>query len=253
MKTGIAYSTINTTDVPESITISLDGLPEKINIVNVYHRPHQSGDPSSPDTYSRFFQERSAVILGDFNAHSTLFGSRSTDARGRWLEDDMEANAYVTLNTGAPTFACHATGAASHLDLAMVSTPLARKCTWSVLDDSMGSDHSPILISIDEAVPVEASFIPRWLHRKADWIAFKNDCREKLTVALITDDVEASHNSFFGSLMEIATRHIPQSTPPREKIKSVPYWTDECTRHVKERTEARKKMNKTRHPADAEE
>src|SRR5688572_10053545 len=52
VKTGVAFSKINTTDVPESITISIDGLPEKIKITNVYHPQSQTGDPLLPDTYS---------------------------------------------------------------------------------------------------------------------------------------------------------------------------------------------------------
>ena len=253
VKTGVAFSKINTTDVPESITISIDGLPEKIKITNVYHPQSKPGDPLLPDTYSCFFREKSAIVLGDFNAHSTLFGSLTTDARGRQLEDDIEASAFVLLNTGTPTFVSNATGTTSHLDVAMASAPLARKCTWTVLDDSMGSDHSPILITIEEAVPVEETFIPRWLHRKADWTAFKDDCREALTIDLVTDDIEVSHTAILGSLMEIAMRHIPRTTPPKGKTRSVPYWTDECTRHVRERTEARNKMQKTKDPADAEE
>src|SRR6218665_564688 len=146
VRAGVAYSVTNTTDDPESISISIDGLESKITVVNVYH---PASPPLQPGFYSRFFAARSGIVLGDFNAHSALFGSPSTDKRGRQLEDDMEANAYVALNTGAPTFLSNATGSTSHLDLAMASAPLARRCTWTVLDDSMGSDHSPILITIE--------------------------------------------------------------------------------------------------------
>src|SRR6218665_1791313 len=110
------------------------------------HWPKRAATPifspslPSPCPCSRFFGARSGIVLGDFNAHSALFGSPSTDARRRQLEDDMEASAYVALNTGAPTFLSNATGSTSHLDLAMASAPLARRCTWTVLDDSMGSD-----------------------------------------------------------------------------------------------------------------
>ena len=121
----------------------------------------------------------------------------------------MEANAFVALNTGVPTFLSNATGSTSHLDLAIASAPLARKGTWTVIDDSMGIDHSPILIAIEEAVSVEESFVPKWLHRKADWMAFKADCRQGLTVELVTDDIEVSHSNIIGSLMEVASRTFP--------------------------------------------
>src|SRR6218665_2360122 len=118
VKAGVACSVTNTTDVPESISISIDGLESKMTVVNVYH---QDSLPLQPGFYSRFFGARSGIVLGDFNAHSALFGSPSTDVRGRQLEDNMEANAYVALNTGAPTFLSNATGSTSHLDLARAS------------------------------------------------------------------------------------------------------------------------------------
>ena len=37
MRAGVAYSVTNTTDVPESISISIYGLESKITVVNVYH------------------------------------------------------------------------------------------------------------------------------------------------------------------------------------------------------------------------
>src|SRR6218665_1764429 len=100
----------------------------------------------------------------------------------------------------------------------MASAQLARRGTWTVLDDSMGSDQSPILITIEEGVSTEELFVPRWLHRKADWMAFKADCRQELTAKLVTHDIELSHSNIIGSLMEVASRHIPRSTPPSGKI-----------------------------------
>ena len=38
VRTGIGYSLISTTDNPESITTSIDGLPTKIKITNIYNR-----------------------------------------------------------------------------------------------------------------------------------------------------------------------------------------------------------------------
>src|SRR6218665_3984299 len=86
VRAGVAYSVTNTTDVPESISISIDGLESKITVVNVYH---PESPPLQPGFYSRFFGSRSGIVLGDFNAHSALFESPSTDARGRQVEDDI--------------------------------------------------------------------------------------------------------------------------------------------------------------------
>src|SRR6218665_3703623 len=41
--------------------------------------------------------------------------------------------------------------------------------------------------------------------------------RQELTTKLVTDDIEVSHSNIIGSLMEVASRHIPRSTPPSGK------------------------------------
>ena len=65
VKAGIAYSVTHTADVPESISISIDELENKITIVNVYH---PDSAPLQPGFYSRFFSARSGIVLRDFNA-----------------------------------------------------------------------------------------------------------------------------------------------------------------------------------------
>lgn len=58
----------------------------------------------------------------------------------------------------------------SHVDHAMVFTPLAYKCTWTILGNSIGSKPSLITNTIEESVPVEGSFKPNWLYRKANLV-----------------------------------------------------------------------------------
>src|SRR6218665_3916922 len=63
VKAGVAYSITNTTDDPESISFSIDGLESKITVVNVYH---PASPPLQPGFYSRLFAARSGIVLGDF-------------------------------------------------------------------------------------------------------------------------------------------------------------------------------------------
>ena len=53
VKAGVAYSITNTTDDPESISISIDGLESKITVINVYH---PASPPLQPGFYFRFFR-----------------------------------------------------------------------------------------------------------------------------------------------------------------------------------------------------
>ena len=55
------------------------------------------------DQYRLLFQtfNRDAIILGDLNAYSTVFGASTTDNRGRLLEELMDEYNMVAVNTGA--------------------------------------------------------------------------------------------------------------------------------------------------------
>lgn len=52
------------------------------------------------NTFPHLFLNRREIVVGDFNAYSTLFGAFLTTERGRLMEEAMEAHSYAALNTG---------------------------------------------------------------------------------------------------------------------------------------------------------
>ena len=149
---------------------------------------------------------RSAIILRDFNAYSTLFGADSTDDRGRLLEELIEEHNLVVLNSGAGTFV-RPSGEMSHLDVAMASANFPRIANWTVLNDTPGSDHLPIVITVNNPAVVEESSQPHWMYRKVDWKGFKDDCKRLLTEDIITDDVTTSSNDVVCAILQAAEKN----------------------------------------------
>lgn len=43
----------------------------------------------------------------------------------------------------------------SHIDLSFCHPNLSNKVTWGVIDDNMGSDHFPILVTIESCINYE--------------------------------------------------------------------------------------------------
>jgi endonuclease/exonuclease/phosphatase (EEP) superfamily protein YafD len=72
------------------------------------------------------------------------------DARGEVIANIATDRELVALNDGTPTRLDQARGSGSHIDVTFASSRLVSKCRWSVLNNAMGSDHNPILITIDE-------------------------------------------------------------------------------------------------------
>src|SRR6218665_3645724 len=163
----------------------------------------------------------------------------------------METYSYVALNTGTPTY-IKRNGGFSHLDLAIVTASLAKKSSWAVISDSLGSDHLPCLTTINDRVTKENLHLPKWLYKRANWDVFKADCIAEITPDIITDDVEASGNLFVKLFQKLSERHIPKSKP-HNHAKDVPYWTDSCTEAVNARNKAKTRMQRTKNEKDIQE
>lgn len=249
IKKGLSYSCVNKNnipEVPECLSICIDTREGELIISNVYHPP---GDTPTPQNYNHLFESQRTIVLGDFNAHSTLFGSSNTDKRGEILEECIESHNFVALNNGVGTY-LKRDGTRSHLDIAITSSGLGRKCIWEVLDTTLGSDHFAIEINIGETADIENLHQPRWLLKKANWDKFRHECGKELTEDLLTQDIETNYNIFVEKLQEISEKCIPKSKSGEKSQKSVPYWNDDCTEAIKARNKAKNKMQRTRDKDD---
>ena len=94
-------------------------------------------------------------------------------------------DAFVVLNMGRPTYQL-LNGGISHLGITMTSRLLCvvLECNWSVLNSHFGSDHLPVLTSIDERFEQDEILVPKFKFDKADWAAFREMCREHTTIPL---------------------------------------------------------------------
>ena len=248
-KGGVATlisSTLSYTVIPstrnnlEELSVSITTSAGSRTITNVYN---PSGHAINADDYSELFDRRNIVIVGDFNSHSALWGSPTTDRNGDVIETLLHTHGLVTLNTGEGTF-IKPQGGCTHLDLTLVSSHLAARSSWNVIHDSLGSDHLPILTTIDERPVLEDLSHKRWVLRRADWPAFTEACRG-MNTGDNTADNELVYTKLVAGIVSAADKAIPKASG-RSRFKPVPYWTDACSRAVENRNHARNRMNRTR-------
>lgn len=91
-----------------------------------------------------------AIIAGDFNAHSPMWGETRTNARGQIVSDWIASENLIVCNTGqTPTF--RARGTESIIDLTLCTEGTYEKITnWKVIDDmENNSDHNYIYFEVD--------------------------------------------------------------------------------------------------------
>jgi len=94
---------------------------------------------------------------------------------------------FVVLNTGQPTFHNNR-GHYSHINLTIVSSSLGTKCTWHTLNNTMGSDHMPVITEIDEPLCIETSMLPKWKLDAADWRKYQDECKSHIHENSVYDD-----------------------------------------------------------------
>ncbi|GFT57957.1 probable RNA-directed DNA polymerase from transposon X-element [Trichonephila clavipes] len=89
------------------------------------------------------------VILGDFNGHSTLWGSVKTNPHGSQIEQILSDHCLCLLNHEEPTYFHEPTRSFHTLDLAICSPSLLPHLNLSVEKDLYNSDHFPVILSHD--------------------------------------------------------------------------------------------------------
>lgn len=155
VKNGIESIEIETETTLEATIVKV-GPPLKFSIINVYLPPGENPEKSEIENLI-LSADTPALLVGDINAHHPLWGSSSSNRRGKMFEELFDKNDLVVLNTGEPTHYSQATGKGSSIDVAVCSTQLAGCLEWEVLGDSYGSDHMPTLIRYPGETQVKSS------------------------------------------------------------------------------------------------
>ena len=241
IKVGLTYSVVDTPTDSETQTITFKVNNVLYSLLNIYMPPSSTRVTNHLTEIVNSIQTTHNIILGDFNAHNHLWGSVHTDPRGIEIESFLDTNNLCVLNDGSPTYQHH-NGTTSQIDLSITSANISLSTGWQVLPDSMGSDHFPILITLNNAITVlEPQHIEHYVTKKADWLTFKSAAGEAFQSVFLTDDTD--EESYYGQIKEAiltaANQSIPVHKPKtNQRHKPVPYWTSKCKRAVETRAAA---------------
>lgn len=161
-------------------------------------------------------------ICGDFNSHHVEFGSNKVDIKGNELLEFINSNGLVYLNDGSPTF-FHPFGN-SVLDISISSASLSLKANWLSTNESLGSSHSVILISINN-------------------IKLKNNNSKIVPSKIETEFLNSKVSDFFNSMntqiyspcekfskfIEFFNESFSKTVKPGKPINTNLWWTPECS------------------------
>ncbi len=131
-------------------TLSTIALKVKLNstlcIANTYIPPSQ--DFNDAELINLFLQLPEPLLwTGDFNAWNRLWGSRNSNRRGLLIENFVSNHNLTILNNDSPThISTHSS--LTNVDITLSSSQISPRMNWEVSSDLHGSDHFPILITI---------------------------------------------------------------------------------------------------------
>ncbi|GFU09437.1 putative RNA-directed DNA polymerase from transposon X-element [Trichonephila clavipes] len=165
------------------------------------------------------------VILGDFNGHSTLWGSVKTNPRGRQIEQVLSDHCLCLLNHEEPTYFHEPTRSFHTLDLAICSPSLLPNLNFSVEKDLYNSDHFPIILSHDYDASGK-TFPPTYSYNRADWALFTR--LAVISDAMVkTESVDTAVQEVTNVLIAAADSSIPKKSSHSFQCYK-PWWNTDC-------------------------
>uniref|UniRef100_T1I2R8 Endo/exonuclease/phosphatase domain-containing protein n=1 Tax=Rhodnius prolixus TaxID=13249 RepID=T1I2R8_RHOPR len=207
-------------------------IPTKITVCNIYLPP---AIPVTKGELTRHIRALPApyVIVGDFNAHHTMWGSTHVSPRGRMLEDILVKENIALINKQEFTHFNSSNGSLSAIDLAFSSPSLLPLLDWTVHRDLCGSDHFPIMISCANQ-DANLSVVPRWSLKRAQWEKFASMANFR-DQEFNNIDEEAEYITKV--LVDAAETSIPKTSVTLKKTPA-PWWNGECKNAIKNRKKA---------------
>ena len=126
------------------------------------------------------------------------------------------------------------------IDLSLVSPSVAIESDWNVEENCLGSDHLPILISLNEQVKNEENEvedqIPKFCYNRADWDSYQQFLLSRDISSIEHNDLDIFYSNFTSAVLSAAEYSIPKiKTNIHSKHKGNVWWSSSCADAVAEK------------------
>ena len=236
IKTELYNITLQNTGI-EIVGIKIFNCKNLKNILSVYCPSSIRTTQSDWDElFSQFSNQ--TLIAGDFNGHHPNWSCK-TDIRGNQILDAALENGFVPINNGDVTRVRYVNNYLQQTspDITFTSSDIAINFIWSVLSESLNSDHLMIKIKLNYQDIVH--YVRRRNFRKANWISYRKDIEKFLNILNNSYyNVQDMYDNFISIINKSAEDNIPFikicSDPQRNFIPK-PYWYTDLSKLVAER------------------
>lgn len=244
VKNSIQSKQINISSKYEAIAISIE-TNINLNVCNIYIP--DSVELNEFDLTNLIKQlPKPFILLGDFNSRNHIWGSHTTDTRGKILEKIVDKENLIVINNGDPTRININTGSFTAIDLTLACPSLAPLLEWKVDTNVCSSDHWPILIKMRNRNDNQNTTVStKWNLRNPDWKFFQDLFINKLKDVHFNDDIDPLVNEITDLITSTALTSLGQIFYSGKR-KSVPWWNNQCESAIKKYKKALNKYKKTK-------
>ena len=144
VKDNVIHSTVQLTTDLQAVAIRLS-LDKTITLCSIYIPPNSIIDKAKLKNLTDQLPSP-FILMGDFNAHNPLWGSKTHNAKGKIIEDFVSQEGLCIFNDGSNTYLHPGNGSYSSIDITICDPSLLLDYSWRVHDDLCGSDHFPIVL-----------------------------------------------------------------------------------------------------------
>ena len=139
----------------EELTISISMDNTELLITNVYMPTASSCNGHYSPPIDHLLTGTDSLVLGDVNAHHSLWHSGTSDMRGNQLSDSISISSFAVLDTDAPA--------------------LITSSEWQT-HTTMSSEHLPILIGLQTTATTSPARHSTYINlKKADWTRYRQE------------------------------------------------------------------------------
>jgi len=225
--------------------LTLYTVDDAIIIVNIYRHPNQF---TPYNVYNQLLISLSNlcqkfIIMGDFNAHHPWWGCSYEDPSGKILSNVIDTHSLIVLNDRQSPTLFHPTARFSIIDLAITSDNMVTYCSSNTGHDTLGSDHFPVFITIEDRFKLKSAFLYKLKVNSKDLVFLQHSLYNSLEH--FKNTLSNNYELAYETLEQHLKKHLyslfppkscqPRSCAKRHKPPSPPWWNEICQQAIDER------------------
>jgi len=177
------------------------------------------------------------IVCADVNCCGSWSSFGTPTSCGDEIDTWMVSRNMIAANEPLmPTRICPSSGSFTSPDLTAIPGTLAPSTVWLTGDD-IGSDHLPIILSIQEMqVPVKRE--TKWAFKKARWDTFTSVLDDELCDMTKSEDINTAVDNLTKAIFSALNASVPRGC----RSKAYFWWCDEVEVAVSARRKALKVM-----------